>query len=109
MPIFKMIPNLGQLWCACGNTVKIVNIQTLCVDNTFSVKNDTNKSINCIVISGNGVWLSLQNTSIAKCYHVLSFELLCEINLAPSVTKMLTSKFSESICVICASCEYTVS
>ncbi|KAK9718863.1 RhoGEF domain [Popillia japonica] len=91
MPASKMIPNAGKLWCACGNTIKVINIQTFAVENVFTVNNDLNKPITCIVILGNGVWLSLQNSSLVKCYHAVSFEFLCELNLAPAVTKMLTS------------------
>lgn len=94
MPASKMIPNTGKLWCGCGNTIKVVNIQTFAIENVFTVNNDLNKPITCIVISGNGVWLSLQNSSVVKCYHAVSFEFLCELNLAPAVTKMLTSKSS---------------
>lgn len=92
MPISKMLPNGDKLWCGCGNTIKVFNTQTLVTENSFVVNNDANKSINCIVIAGNGVWLSLQNSAIVKCFHALSFGFLCEVNVAPAVTKMLTSK-----------------
>ncbi|KAG5892280.1 hypothetical protein JTB14_036246 [Gonioctena quinquepunctata] len=90
-PVSKLVPNLGKLWCGCGSSVKIFNTQTLATENSFIVNNDNNKSITCIVLCGNGVWLSMQNSAIIKCYHSVTFELLCEINVAPSVTKMLTS------------------
>nr|XP_023013430.1 rho guanine nucleotide exchange factor 17 isoform X2 [Leptinotarsa decemlineata] len=90
-PVSKLVPSLGKLWCGCGSSVKIFNTHTLTTENSFTVNNDNNKSITCIVLCGNGVWLSLQNSAIVKCYHSTTFELLCEINVAPSVTKMLTS------------------
>lgn len=96
-PVSKMVANLGKLWCTCGGTIKIFNTNTLTTENTISVCNDTSKSIACIVISGNGVWLSLQNSAIVKCFHVLTFELIAEINVAPAVTKMLTSKYNKKI------------
>ncbi|XP_056646347.1 rho guanine nucleotide exchange factor 17 [Diorhabda sublineata] len=90
-PITKMVPSNGKLWCGCGSSIKIFDVQSLTVENSFTVNNDNNKSITSIVLNGYGVWLSLQNSAILKCYHVVTFELLCEINVAPSVTKMLTS------------------
>ncbi|CAG9855071.1 unnamed protein product [Phyllotreta striolata] len=90
-PVAKMVPCNGKLWCACGSTIKIIDVPTLAIENIFSAHNDNNKSITFLVLSGNGVWLSIQNSAILKCYHVLSFDLLYEVNVAPSVTKMLAS------------------
>jgi hypothetical protein len=91
MPVSKMLPNAGKLWCGCGNTIKVFNTQTLVTENNFTVNNDSNKPVSCMVLFGNGLWLSLQNSAIVKCFHTLNFELLCEVNVAPAVTKMLTS------------------
>lgn len=88
-----MIPDLGKLWCGCGNTIKVFNTETLVIENSLTVNNDANKPITSIVLSGNAVWLSLQNSAIVKCFHTISFELLCEVNVAPAVTKMLTSEY----------------
>lgn len=88
-----MVPNNEKIWCGSGNSIKIFDAQTLTIENSFTVNNDNNKSITSLVIVGNGLWLSLQNSAILKCYHVVSFELLYEINVAPAVTKMLTSKY----------------
>ncbi|XP_018571322.1 rho guanine nucleotide exchange factor 17 isoform X2 [Anoplophora glabripennis] len=90
-PVSKMVPSSGKLWCGCGSTIKIFNIHTLTTETSFTVNNDNNKSITCIILCGNGVWLSLQNSAVIKCYHALTFEPLCEVNVAPAVTKMLTS------------------
>lgn len=95
-----MLPNAGKLWCSCGSTIKVFNTQTLTTENNFTVNNDSNKPVSCIVLFGNGLWLSLQNSAIVKCFHTQNFEHLCEVNVAPAVTKMLTSeilsKFLES-------------
>ncbi|XP_044257449.1 rho guanine nucleotide exchange factor 17 [Tribolium madens] len=91
MPVSKMLPNAGKLWCSCGNTIKVFNTQNLTTENHFTVNNDSNKPIFCIVLFGNGLWLSLQNSAIVKCFHTQNFEQLCEVNVAPAVTKMLTS------------------
>ncbi|CAG9816492.1 unnamed protein product, partial [Phaedon cochleariae] len=87
-PVTKLVPSMGSLWCACGSNVKKFNTDTLTADNCFSV-ND--KVITGMVICGNGVWLSLQNSAVVRCYHTVTFDLVCEVNVAPSVTKMLTS------------------
>ncbi|GLV39352.1 uncharacterized protein CBL_13229 [Carabus blaptoides fortunei] len=91
MPVSKMLPNSGKLWCSCNNSIKIFNIHTLTVDHTLQTNGDQNKSITCMVISGLGVWLSLHNSAVIKCFHSLTYEFLCEVNMAPAVTKMLTS------------------
>ncbi|KAF5303219.1 hypothetical protein FQR65_LT08299 [Abscondita terminalis] len=91
MPVSKMLPSAGKLWCSCGNTVKVLNTETLVTDNCVTVNNDAHKPITCIMLSGNGLWLALQTSAIIKCFHATSFELLCEVNIAPAVTKMLTS------------------
>ncbi|RZC35191.1 rho guanine nucleotide exchange factor 17, partial [Asbolus verrucosus] len=93
MPVSKMLPNAGKLWCACGSTIKVFNTQTLITENNFTINNDSNKPVSCVVLFGNGLWLSLQNSAIVKCFHTLNFELLCEVNVAPAVTKMLTSEY----------------
>ncbi|XP_063914840.1 rho guanine nucleotide exchange factor 17-like isoform X2 [Zophobas morio] len=91
IPISKMLSNSGKLWCGCGSTIKVFNTQTLATENNFIVNNDSNKPVSCIVLSGNGLWLSLQNSAIVKCFHTLNLDHLCEVNVAPAVTKMLTS------------------
>lgn len=91
MPVNKMLPNNGKLWCGCNITIKIFNIQSLTVEHTFQINGDQNKPISCMVLSGLGVWLSLQNSAVIKCFHSITYEFLCEVNVAPSVTKMLTS------------------
>lgn len=92
-PVSKMLPNSGKLWCACGNSIKVLNVETLAVEHTFAAHGDAYKPIACLVVAGNGVWLSLQNAAMIKCYHAATFDLLCEVNVAPAVTKMLTSKY----------------
>lgn len=105
MPVSKMLPNAGKLWCGCGSTIKVFNTQTLRTEKYFMVNNDCNKPVSYIILFGNGVWLSLQNSAIVKCFHSLTFEPLCEVNVAPAVTKMLTS----TIIIIIISTIFTIS
>lgn len=101
MPVSKMLLNGEKLWCGCGNLIKVFNVRSLVTENSFVVNNDCNKHITSIVLFGNGVWLSLQNSAIVKCFHASSFENLCEINVAPAVTKMLTSKYKLCLLKLC--------
>nr|CAH7735584.1 unnamed protein product [Callosobruchus chinensis] len=91
IPISKMVPGAGKLLCICGCVIKMFNTDSMSVENSFSASNDANKPIVCTILNGHGIWLSLQNTAILKCYHVTTLDLIFEINVAPAVTKMLTS------------------
>lgn len=44
-----------------------------------------------MTISSNMVWISVQNSARIKCFHSTSYELLTEVDLAPSVNKMLST------------------
>lgn len=90
-PVSKMVNGMGKLWCVCGNVIKLINPHTIIIENSFSVSSDASKIITCMVLAGHGMWISLQNSGILKCYHTLTYEFLCEVNVAPAVTKMLTS------------------
>src|SRR4051812_46602530 len=74
MPVSKLLPNGSKIWCACGNSIKVFNKTTITIEHTFTVNNDINKPITNMVISGNGVWISLQNSAIVKCFHASSYE-----------------------------------
>lgn len=93
-PVTKMLPVSGKLWCGCHNSVKILNTHTLDIEHTFAVSNDTSLSVSCMASSGGlGVWISLHNSAVLRLFHSGSYECLTDINIAPAVTKMLTSKF----------------
>lgn len=93
-PITKMLPVSGKLWCGCHNTVKIFNTHTLDIEHAFAVSNDTSLSVSCMASSGGlGVWISLHNSAVLRLFHSSTYECLTDINIAPAVTKMLTSKF----------------
>lgn len=44
-----------------------------------------------MTVSNNNVWISVQNSAILKCFHSTSYELVTEVNLAPTVNKMLSN------------------
>lgn len=53
---------------------------------------DSNRSITNMVVSGMGVWLSLQNSAVLRLVHSAAYDVLAEVNTAPAVTKMLSSE-----------------
>nr|XP_034173333.1 rho guanine nucleotide exchange factor 17 isoform X7 [Osmia lignaria] len=91
-PVTKMLPVSGKLWCSCHNSVKILNTHSLDIEHTFAVSNDTSLSVSCMASSGGlGVWISLHNSAVLRLFHSGSYECLTDINIAPAVTKMLTT------------------
>ncbi|CAK9806445.1 Rho guanine nucleotide exchange factor 17 [Anthophora quadrimaculata] len=91
-PVTKMLPVSGKIWCGCHNSVKILNTHTLDIEHMFAVSNDTSLSVSCMASSGGlGVWISLHNSAVLRLFHSGSYECLTDINIAPAVTKMLTS------------------
>ncbi|XP_050441671.1 rho guanine nucleotide exchange factor 17 [Adelges cooleyi] len=91
MPVSKMLPVGDKLWCLCHNTVKILDTITLQFQHTFVIGGDSNRSLTNMVVSGMGVWLSLQNSAVLRLVHSITYEVLAEVNTAPAVTKMLSS------------------
>ncbi|XP_034253940.1 rho guanine nucleotide exchange factor 17 [Thrips palmi] len=89
-PVTRMVPIAGRLWCSCQHTIKVLNTNTLQVEQTV-VAADSNRSVTSFVVSGLAVWLSVQNSAVLKLYHASTFEHLGEVNVAPAVTKMLAS------------------
>lgn len=59
---------------------------------SFVIGGDSNRSITNLVVSGMGVWLSLQNSAVLRLVHSTTYEVLAEVNTAPAVTKMLSSE-----------------
>uniref|UniRef100_A0A1B6E9V0 DH domain-containing protein n=1 Tax=Clastoptera arizonana TaxID=38151 RepID=A0A1B6E9V0_9HEMI len=91
MPVTKMVPISGRLWCSCHSIIKVLNTSSLNVEHYFSASGETQKCVSCLVVSGLGVWVSLQNSAVVRLFHATSYECLGEVNIAPSVTKMLAS------------------
>lgn len=90
-PISRMLAVHGRLWCGCQCTVKVINTSTLNVEHSLVVHSDSSRPIQCIVTSGLGVWISIQNSSVVKLYHATSYEFLLDVNVSPAVTKMLAA------------------
>ncbi|XP_049953809.1 rho guanine nucleotide exchange factor 17 isoform X3 [Schistocerca serialis cubense] len=91
MPVTRMLSIGGKLWCGCHNTIKILNTVSLNIEHSFQVNSDSSRSVTCLALAGFGVWISLQNSAVVKLFHAISYECLCDVNVAPAVTKMLQS------------------
>ncbi|XP_043483895.1 rho guanine nucleotide exchange factor 17 isoform X2 [Leptopilina heterotoma] len=91
-PVTKMLSVSGKLWCGCHNTIKVLNTYSLDIEHTFTVNNDASRTVSCMASSGGlGVWISLHNSAVLKLFHATSYECLSDINIAPAVTKMLST------------------
>lgn len=88
-PISKMHAVAGKLWCGSQNNICIVNPLTLKIEHQFVVNPDTSRCVQCIVSSGQGVWVAPQQSSKVNLYHATTYEFLHEINITPAVTQKL--------------------
>ncbi|KAK6620794.1 hypothetical protein RUM43_011090 [Polyplax serrata] len=88
-PITRMTPVDGKLWFGCQNYIKVLNTDVLQVDQSFQVSSDPSRVVTGMAVSGYSVWISLQNSAVIKLFHSVTRENLCDVNVAPAVTKML--------------------
>ncbi|XP_055549403.1 uncharacterized protein LOC129732498 [Wyeomyia smithii] len=89
-PVTKLLNVHGKLWCAIQGCIKVLNTVTLQVDDQIQISNDSKPVTNMAVLN-EYVWISVQNSAHIKCCHHESFEIIFEVNLAPSVNKMLSN------------------
>ncbi|XP_055333318.1 uncharacterized protein LOC129584915 [Paramacrobiotus metropolitanus] len=88
-PVQRMTLACGKVWCACLNVIHVINPSTLKVENTFSIGSDASRPLSCMAASGLGVWMSVQNSAVLRLCNAITFDFLADINLTPSVQKML--------------------
>ncbi|KAK8749646.1 hypothetical protein OTU49_015465 [Cherax quadricarinatus] len=88
-PVTRMMAVAGKLWCAAMNTVRVLNTVSLQVEHSFVVGGENGRGVSCMVSAGHGVWVSVHNSAAVRLYHAATYECLCEVNVAPAVTKML--------------------
>uniref|UniRef100_A0A182J3E0 Uncharacterized protein n=1 Tax=Anopheles atroparvus TaxID=41427 RepID=A0A182J3E0_ANOAO len=89
-PVVKLLNVHGKLWCAIQGTIKVLNTKSLQIDSQIQISNDS-KPITNMTVLNDYVWISVQNSAHIKCCHHESFEVIFEVNLAPSVNKMLSN------------------
>ena len=69
-----------------------MKILLLFEQHSFVVGGENGRGVSCMVSAGHGVWISMHNSAAVRLYHTATYECLCEVNVAPAVTKMLASK-----------------
>ncbi|KAL7038622.1 hypothetical protein ACKWTF_009632 [Chironomus riparius] len=89
-PVTKLLNVYGKLWCAIANYVKILNTSTLQVENNAEISSES-KPISNMTLLNQHVWISLQNSATILCCNVNNLKVICEVNLAPAVNKMLSN------------------
>ncbi|XP_067663599.1 rho guanine nucleotide exchange factor 17-like [Haliotis asinina] len=89
-PITKMLAVAGKLWCGCQNNIHVINPLTLSVEK-FQVTTDANRSVQCMVCAGQGVWIACQQSSKVSLFHATTFEPLLEVSIAQAVSAKLQS------------------
>ncbi|XP_076362739.1 rho guanine nucleotide exchange factor 17 isoform X3 [Tachypleus tridentatus] len=89
-PVTKMLATAGKMWCGCQTYIKVLNTTNLEIEHSFQVTRSSSKTMLCMVASGLGVWLAIQNSAILKLFHATTYEDLLEINVSPAVTQMLS-------------------
>ncbi|XP_012580964.1 PREDICTED: rho guanine nucleotide exchange factor 17 isoform X2 [Condylura cristata] len=88
-PITKMVSVGGRLWCGCQNRVLVLSPDTLQLEHTFCVGQDSSRNVACMVDSSLGVWVTLKGSAHVCLYHPETFEQLAEVDVTPPVHRML--------------------
>ncbi|GFS12138.1 rho guanine nucleotide exchange factor 17 [Elysia marginata] len=58
---------------------------------SFQVGSDPSKAVQCLVSSGQGVWVASQQTSKVMLFHAVTYEFLLEVSIAQAVSQKLQS------------------
>lgn len=85
----------NKILCACVNCIAILNPYTyekdVIITNTIDLTKDPeNHQICSMVLHGSGLWMSMQNSAILKCFNLATYELIYETSIAPAVQRMLS-------------------
>lgn len=94
-PLSKMTVWNNKILCACVNSIAILNPYTyekdVIITNTIDLTKDPeNHQICSMVLHGSGLWMSMQNSAILKCFNLATYELIYETSIAPAVQRMLS-------------------
>ncbi|XP_059618490.1 rho guanine nucleotide exchange factor 17 isoform X2 [Phlebotomus argentipes] len=89
-PITKLLNVDGKLWCSIQGVIKIFNVSTHQVESEVQISSES-KPITNMVVSQHGVWISIQNSSVLKCFHSKTYEIVVEMNVSGPVSKMLSN------------------
>ncbi|KAI1290825.1 Rho guanine nucleotide exchange factor 17 [Halotydeus destructor] len=91
VPVTRLLAVMGKLWCAIQNHIKIYNIDKAEVEISFHVSVDVSRSVSNMVTSGLGVWVSTSQSPIIRLYHATTYDCLLDVNIAPAVSKILST------------------
>ena len=70
-----------------------------------SVNPDSRKGLQCLVCTGQSVWLAAQGSSRVSLYHAATYEQLTEVDVAPAVATKLQGK---EVLLTFSTAKYTV-
>ncbi|KAK7096810.1 rho guanine nucleotide exchange factor 17-like [Littorina saxatilis] len=90
-PITRMLAVAGKLWCGCQSTVHVINPLALNIERSFQVTSDPSRAVQCMVCSGQGVWVACQHSSKVSLFHATTYEFLMEVSVAQAVSHKLQS------------------
>ncbi|KAL5015085.1 hypothetical protein ScPMuIL_009355 [Solemya velum] len=90
-PITTMLAVETTVWVACGNMVTIVDWEECTIKEKHQLKcnTDDEAKILAMVRSGVGLFISYEDKSVVRLYHLESKEPLQEINIASSVERIV--------------------
>ncbi|KAF8795208.1 Rho guanine nucleotide exchange factor 17 like protein [Argiope bruennichi] len=90
-PILKMILVAEKLWCSTVNSIAILDPTSLEMEHTFQVAPDLGRHISEMVLSDQGVWVTMQSSPVIHLYHSTSYDHLLELNISSPITKMISA------------------
>ncbi|XP_006812718.1 rho guanine nucleotide exchange factor 17-like [Saccoglossus kowalevskii] len=90
-PITKMAAVTGKLWFGRQNLITVLDANSVMVEKEIQVSSEQNHSVQCMVTSGLGVWVSLsqQSSAVVKVYHATNYSNLMDVDITQAVHKML--------------------
>ena len=56
----------------------------------MTVSSDSQATVQALVPSGLGVWLSFHNVGTVRLFHTITFEMVCEVDVTSAVARMLS-------------------
>ncbi|KAL3862082.1 hypothetical protein ACJMK2_008077 [Sinanodonta woodiana] len=82
-PVSTFLLWQSDIWVGCGNSLLVFNVDTLNQKPSIHLQTDEacDETINCMVQTGQGVWLSYIGMSIMRLYHMATGKLLQEYDV----------------------------
>ncbi|KAG8201301.1 hypothetical protein JTE90_016783 [Oedothorax gibbosus] len=96
-PVPIMLAVAGKIWCGCLNFIHVINTGALRIEHSFPVSSDTSRYVLTMVTSGLGVWITVTPSAVVRLFHATNFEPLIDVNVAPTVAKILSAATDDII------------